>query len=208
MAAIPASASSTVDVQMKDFTFIAPGGGNSVTINAGETVRWVWAESVTDPTPNCDTFSPAPPTVAACPGHTATAADKDAAGKPLFDTGTCAPPDGKPVCPYSVTFTKPGTYHYYCIYHGGRAYGNTPNQPVTNMDGVVIVKAVAGANSSAPAPGTAAPAEPGLPGAGAAAASPEASWRTTLGTLLLAVLAVFGLGRARSAIQGRTPRSR
>ena len=37
-------------------------------------------------------------------------------------------------------FTSPGTYHYICVIHGGSA----ANNPVTHMEGDVVVVAAAG----------------------------------------------------------------
>ena len=74
-----------------------------------------------------------------CPGHTTTAVDKDTSGRPLWDSTICRPPDGKPVCPYSVTFSNPGTFKYYCVIHGG----SSPNNPITHMDGQIVVQPTA-----------------------------------------------------------------
>ena len=65
-----------------------------------------------------------------CPGHSVTALAKGRDGKPLFNSGVHRASG----FPWSRTFTKPGTYRYYCIPHGNGA------SPITHMDAVVIVK--------------------------------------------------------------------
>jgi plastocyanin len=135
---------------MHEFMFCVSGdcSNNTATIQAGGTITWTWNESASDPNPNCDTFQNP---IVSCPGHTTTAADKKPSGQPLW-SDFCKAPDGVPGCPYTFAFTQPGTYHYYCVYHGGRAYGNTPNNPITNMDGTVVVVAAAStASNAAPA---------------------------------------------------------
>ena len=54
-----------------------------------------------------------------CPGHTATANDKGPDGKALFDSGTLK----KQGASYSFTFSKPGTYSYYCAVHPAQMQG-------------------------------------------------------------------------------------
>ena len=119
----------TATVQMKEFKFLLADGSDNastpLTINVGDTVTWTWNESASDPNPNCDSPFFQPPSAVTCPGHTTTAVDKDASGNPLWDSSLCTPPDGKSACPYSVTFTKPGTYKYYCRIHGGASPNNT-----------------------------------------------------------------------------------
>jgi plastocyanin len=136
-------------VSMKDFAFMPA----SITVKAGTTVTWTYDESATDPMPNCET----PVLTTQCPGHTATATDKGADGKPLFDSGTLKGA-GKS---YSFTFTKPGTYAYYCVFHGGTT-ATGKNNPITNMNGTVVVEAAA---ATAPETGsTGAPAPAAGPG--------------------------------------------
>jgi plastocyanin len=113
-------------VEMREFKFI-PG---TLTIRAGQSVTWTYDESITNPMPNCETLQTGIPG-AGCPGHSTTSFDKRADGKPLWDSGVHRA-DG---FPFKFTFTKPGTYKYYCIPHGG------PNEtPLTQMDGVITVK--------------------------------------------------------------------
>ena len=108
------------EVDMKDFLFMP----DKITITAGETIKWVYAESATDPMPNCETVVLS----TQCPGHTATAVDKGSDGKPVFNSGTLKGA-GKS---YSFTFSKAGTYAYYCVYHGGTTQTgkNNPNRPL------------------------------------------------------------------------------
>jgi hypothetical protein len=105
-----------------------------------------------------------------CPGHSTTAVDKGPDGKALWDSGVHRAPG----FPFSHTFTTPGKYHYICVVHGGTA-ANGKNNPVTNMEGDVIVEAVAatqanGAPATTPSaaqvsPGSAS-ATPGAVGSG------------------------------------------
>jgi plastocyanin len=143
-------------VSMKDFAFMPA----SVTVKAGTTVTWSYDESVTDPMPNCETVVLS----TQCPGHTATAMDKGANGKALFDSGTLK----KPSSTYSFTFTAPGTYQYYCVYHGGTT-ATGKNNPITNMNGTIVVEAAATTPASANAPGAAAAAGAQVKGASSAA---------------------------------------
>jgi plastocyanin len=134
----PAAAqpASTAHVSMKEFAFMPA----SITVNAGTTVTWTYDESVTDPIPNCETVVVS----TQCPGHTATATAKGGDGKALFDSGNLKGAGAS----YSVTLTKPGTYAYYCVYHGGTT-ATGKNNPVTNMNGTIVVQA---ADSAAPTP--------------------------------------------------------
>ena len=45
--------------------------------------------------------------------HTVTSTDHTASGAPLFDSGNM-----NAGAEYSHTFLQPGTYDYYCVYHG------------------------------------------------------------------------------------------
>ena len=138
----------TLHISMKDFMFMPP---TPPPIKLGTTVTWTYDESATDPMPNCET----PVLSTQCPGHTATAMDKRPDGKPLFNSGTLKQAGAS----YSFTFTKPGTYHYYCIYHGGTT-ATGKNNPVTNMNGTIVVEgeaAAAPAPTSASAPSSSAP---------------------------------------------------
>jgi plastocyanin len=148
----------SLHISMKDFAFMPP---TPPPIKVGTTVTWTYDESATDPMPNCET----PVLSTQCPGHTATASDKDGGGKPLFNSGTLK----KAGSSYSFTFTKAGTFNYYCIYHGGTT-ATGKNQPITNMNGTIVVQgeaaaAPAPAPASAPAGGTASPTKPATPSA-------------------------------------------
>src|SRR5437762_7071845 len=100
--------------------------------------------------PNCET----PGLSLACPGHTATASTKGPDGKAVFDSGTLK----KAGASYSFTFTKPGTYNYYCVYHGGTT-ATGKNNPITNMNGTIVVEGESAA-ASAPAPASGSTASP------------------------------------------------
>src|SRR5947209_6689420 len=181
-AAGPAAAQTgaTVHVSMKDFTFQP---GTPPPIKVGTTVTWTYDESATDPMPNCET----PGLSMLCPGHTATAMDKGSDGKALFDSGTLK----KSGSSYSFTFTKAGTFNYYCVYHGGTTQTGK-NNPITNMNGTIVVEGeTVAAPSPAPAGGstaspttTAAPA-PQVQGASASAALANTGGPAVFGWALL-----------------------
>jgi plastocyanin len=143
----PAAASNVVTVRMHEFKFCTDAActqdsklGGVVTIHTGDVVKWVWDESSTDLLPNCDTILLQLPIPVNCPGHTTTATNTGPSGGPLWDSGTCAAPDGHAAgtsagCPYAVTFASPGSFSYFCVYHGGA----NANNPITHMNGVVVV---------------------------------------------------------------------
>jgi plastocyanin len=133
----------TLHISMKDFAFMP---AKPPPIKVGTTVTWTYDESATDLMPNCET----PVLTTQCPGHTATATTKGPDGKPLFNSPTLK----KAGASYSFTFTKPGTYAYYCIYHGGTT-ATGKNNPITNMNGTIVVE---GAAAATPTPTTAATA--------------------------------------------------
>jgi len=146
-----AQTGAALHISMKDFSFM-PSAPPPVKV--GTTVTWTYDESATDPSPNCET----PGLSLACPGHTATAMDKGPNGKALFDSGTLK----KAGASYSFTFSKPGTYHYYCVYHGGTTQTGK-NNPITNMNGTIVVEgeaASAAPVAPASAPAAAPPAQP------------------------------------------------
>jgi plastocyanin len=173
-----AQTGATLHISMKDFAFMP---ATPPPIKVGTTVTWTYDESATDPMPNCET----PVLSMACPGHTATAADKDAAGKALFDSGTIK----KAGASFSFTFTKAGTFNYYCVYHGGTT-ATGKNNPVTNMNGTIVVQgesAAASAPAPAPAGGsTASPTTTAAPATQVQAAHTSAALANTGGP------AVFG----------------
>ena len=121
------------EVKMKDFLFMPA----SVNVKAGDTVKWIYDESSTDPMPNCES----PVLSTQCPGHTATASTKGPDGKAIFDSGNLK----KPGSSYSFTFSKAGTFQYYCVYHGGTT-ATGKNNPLTNMNGTIVVQGEAAAS--------------------------------------------------------------
>jgi plastocyanin len=123
-------------VSMKDFAFMPA----DIKVTAGTTVTWTYDESVSDPMPNCETVVIS----TQCPGHTATANDKGPNGKAVFDSGNLKGAGAS----YSFTFINPGTYTYYCVYHGGTTETGK-NNPLTNMNGTVVVEAAAAAATPA-----------------------------------------------------------
>lgn len=142
---------------MKSFAF-AP---TKLTIKAGDTVTWTYDEQPTDLGCESPVFQ-LPGSPVTCPGHSATAVDKGPDGKPLFDSGVHRA-NG---FPYSFAFAKPGTYHYICVVHGGA----NKNNPVTNMEGDVVVEPASASGPSGPTT-TAPPAQV----LGASSAAPGAS---------------------------------
>jgi plastocyanin len=205
-APVPAHAAAGFTVKMHDFKFILPDGhdnqAENLSVKAGDSVTWVWDEQPPpgDGSPGCDWFSPGPPLRDNCPGHTVTAKEAGPAGKPLFNSGLCKPPDGHPdqgaTCPMTVTFDRSGTYHYYCAIHGG----SSPNNPITHMDGTIVVTGapeVGPQQSAASAGGVT--ILPGLPTAGHASSGagnglPAAPHPSLLPALLFAGLALSAAG--------------
>ena len=194
-AAPPAGA--PVKVSMKSFAF------NPVTVHvpAGGTVQWTYDETPTDL--GCESPVFQTPLPVNCPGHSTTAVDKGPDGKPLWDSGVHRA-DG---FPYAHVFTTPGTYHYICTVHGGP----NANNPITHMEGDIIVDAAAGATpapatggGSASTPGAAAPAPTVL---GEALARTGGSAPLGAGLVLLAAGLVLGLPvrRRGGSAAGRTP---
>lgn len=138
-AARAADAPAAVTVSMKQFAFMPA----TVTIQAGGTVTWTYDEKPTDVPPGCET----PPISLACPGHSSTANEKRPDGSPLWNSGLHKA-DG---FPFTVRLDTPGTYTYYCVVHGGAQ----PNNPLTAMNGTVVVAArPAGTTGGASGAGT------------------------------------------------------
>jgi plastocyanin len=120
-----AAAPRTAHIGMKDFMFMPA----SITVTAGTKITWTYDEVPTD-LQGCENPALQTPLPVHCPGHSVTALDKVRNGKPLFDSGVHRASG----FPWSRTFTKPGTYRYYCIPHGNGA------SPITHMDAVITVK--------------------------------------------------------------------
>ena len=179
---VAGAAPAPTKVSMKDFAF-APA---TVTIKTGTTVTWTYDESPTDPA-GCEgpEFQAGIPN-ASCPGHSTTAVDNGPSGKPLWDSGVHRASG----FPFSFTFATPGTYRYYCTVHGGAH----PNNPVTHMDGTIIVQAATAPASVAPA--SLASSAPSPPPSNTSAGQARASLPKTGATPSLAgalVLVVGGL---------------
>lgn len=178
-----------VRVSMKDFAFNPP----TVTITAGTAVVWTYDEQATDPQPNCESPYFRPPSPETCGGHSTTSSDNGPDGKPLWDSGIHRA-DG---FPFTHLFTKPGTYHYICLLHGGAH----PNNPVTHMNGVIVVTAAPASNSGSSGGGGAAPSPAaGAPAANTASAglpntSATGGGGATVALGAIALLVVSPLGR-------------
>jgi plastocyanin len=175
------AAAADVTITMQNFPnpqFCVNGdcANHSVTITEGQTVTWNYQDT------GCDV-------VVACPGHTASypgsTPEKFESGQlrgstvPFFQPGPYA-------TSFTFTFTRPGTYSYFCAYHG-----KDQTSGVLNMNGVVVVKPAPNVSSSGATPGeptqVGSPSSttadfsdllpntyvPGLPSAGAQAASTE-----------------------------------
>jgi plastocyanin len=117
----------TYTVSMKSFAY----SPSSVTVHVGDTVRWTYDETALDVPPGCESPVFRTPVVS-CPGHSVTSTKKRK-GRPWFDSGVHRASG----FPFRVVFTVAGTYTYFCTVHGGPH----PNNPVTHMDGSVIVRA-------------------------------------------------------------------
>ena len=183
--ALGQSAPPATKVSMKDFAYMPA----TVTVGAGTTVTWTYDESASDPMPNCESPQFRDPSPVTCPGHSVTSVDH------LFDTGVHRA-DG---FPFSYTFSTPGTYKYYCTVHGGP----NPNNPLTHMDGTIVVTAAAGQPAGSPSSSPSAPP----PAAGGGSTLPLTGGRplTVLGgLLLLAGLCLSArLGTTRASRAGR-----
>jgi len=131
---------------MKSFAF----NPATVHVPAGGTVEWTYDETPTDLGCESPVFQTGLPV--SCPGHSTTAVTKGPDGKPLWDSGVHRA-NG---FPYSHVFTTPGTYHYICVIHGGA----NANNPVTHMEGDIIVDP---ASVSAPVTATPPAASPPAP---------------------------------------------
>jgi plastocyanin len=130
-------------VSMVSFTF-SPA---TITIQAGGTVTWNYDEKPTSFPPGCEFPALQSPSPATCPGHSTTSATAGSDGKPLWDSGVHRAAG----FPFAHRFDTPGTYHYFCVVHGGPH----PNNPVTHMNGDIVVVASASASqTSQPGPAT------------------------------------------------------
>jgi plastocyanin len=116
----------TVTVDMKAFAF-AP---TTVSVRVGDTVQWTYGETATTLPAGCESPEFRLP-VASCPGHSVTATTMNSRHRPLFDSGVHRATG----FPFRVTFTRAGTFSYFCDVHGGAH----PNNPVTAMNGTVSV---------------------------------------------------------------------
>jgi plastocyanin len=175
--ALPVQAApAPVRVSMKDFAFVPA----TVTVVAGQSVSWTYDEVATDPMPNCESpyFQLGVSGAPGCPGHSTTAVTKNASGAPLWDSGVKRA-NG---FPFSYTFTTAGTYHYICTVHGGAA----ANNPVTHMEGDVVVQA--------------APATQGASGSGSSAAGPSVAAAGATRTLPLTGIAETSLSAGALAL--------
>ena len=156
--AVPAAAAgNVVTVRMHAFMFCSNAActqdrakGDIVTIHTGDVIKWVWDETPGSVLPlGCDNPLLQLPLPVNCPGHTTTASTKGTNGAPLWNSGTCAAPDGHAApgaagCPFSVTFNQPGSFGYFCVFHGG----TNANNPVTKMNGLIVVQGPAVGSSA------------------------------------------------------------
>lgn len=102
-------------VEVKNFEFEDGETGTAVTtIEAGQTVTWVWTSGSHSVTQGVRGGGPG----------------ADPVGPSLFDTGvqdTSYDEDGTPTTTFNYTFEEPGVYEYYC-------------RPHVQMTGIVVVK--------------------------------------------------------------------
>ncbi|MCA1838741.1 MAG: hypothetical protein ABR507_11895 [Actinomycetota bacterium] len=129
----------THQVSMVGFTF-APA---SITITKGESVEWTYDQPGSVTSPDCESpqFRQG---AGLCPGHSTTGVTGPT-GAGLWDSGVHRATG----FPFTHTFTQVGTYHYICTVHGGQFATGSKNQPITNMEGDVIVLASGEATTSA-----------------------------------------------------------
>jgi len=128
---------------MVSFTF-SPA---TITVQAGGTVTWTYDEKPTSFPPGCEFPALQSPSPATCPGHSTTSATAGADGKPLWDSGVHRVAG----FPFAHRFGTPGTYHYFCVVHGGPH----PNNPVTHMNGDIVVASPSASASPTAQSGTA-----------------------------------------------------
>ncbi|MEX2457864.1 MAG: hypothetical protein WD770_02640 [Actinomycetota bacterium] len=122
-----------VRIGMQHFEYVPA----RVQIPVGGGAAWHYDEEALDPQPNCESpYFQIPGSPVSCPGHSATSVARRPGGAPLFDTGLHRA-DG---FPKSVGFFVPGVFRYFCTVHGG----DNPNNPITAMNGVVVVVPPAG----------------------------------------------------------------
>lgn len=114
-------------VSMKSFAY----SPSSLTVHVGDRVRWTYDETALDVPPGCESPVFQNPALS-CPGHSVTST-RTYRGRRSFDSGLHRAAG----FPYTLRFTRAGTYSYFCTVHGGAH----PNNPVTHMDGTVIVRA-------------------------------------------------------------------
>ena len=194
-AAVNARGADVTTVKMIHFTFDPA----TITIPAGSTVTWTYDEDPADPQPGCESpeFRLVP--ALTCPGHSTTAVQLGADGAPLWDSGVHRA-DG---FPYSHTFTTPGTYAYYCVVHGGP----NPNNPLTHMDGTIVVTAAAIPAASADVANTAAATGAEVAGETQSADElPVTGGKVPLGTgaaIVLASLGALSLRRRAAVVDAR-----
>jgi plastocyanin len=86
------------------------GGGSSTTIHVGDTVKWVWMGGSHSTTSGTCTSG----------GYYG----GDCSGDGRWDSGTMAAPSS-----FSLTFTTPGTFKYFCDVHQGGMTGTVQVQP-------------------------------------------------------------------------------
>jgi plastocyanin len=175
-------------VSMVSFTF-SPA---TITIQAGGTVTWTYDEKPTSFPPGCEFPALQSPSPATCPGHSTTSATVGPDGKPLWDSSVHRAAG----FPFAHRFNTPGTYHYFCVVHGGPH----PNNPVTHMNGDIVVVASASASATqtpqpATATSTAASASPASSKAATASRSLPVTGRG-IPLLWAAVIVLAGLAGA------------
>lgn len=178
-AAAPGLTAAPVKVSMKSFAF-SPA---TVHVPAGGTVEWTYDETATDL--GCESPAFQTPLPVSCPGHSTTSVTKGPDGKPLWDSGVHRAAG----FPYSHVFTTPGTYHYICTVHGGA----NANNPVTHMEGDIIVDA-----ASAPTPVASPPPASGSGGSSA----PTAQTPKVLGEVLARTGGGAPLGAGLTVLAG------
>jgi plastocyanin len=178
-AATPVSSAKEVIVNMQNFAFIPTGQTlqANVTVDVGDTVTWVYADTLQGIPTGCALLNgPAPLPV--CPGYSTTSVVAGQWDSKVF--GKAVPPSAVqyPNNRYSVRFDAPGTFAYRCTVH------ETLQFPFNNLQGMKASVIVQGTAPVAPGAGPTPLSQP-LPVTGSNAVSMSlmgvgllyASWR-------------------------------
>lgn len=137
--AVPVSSAKEVIVNMQNFSFIPTGQTlqANVTVDVGDTVTWVYAESLQGVVPTGCALLNGPNPVPICPGHSTTSVVAGQWDSKIF--GKAVPPSQVQYANnrYSVRFDAPGTFAYKCTEHETLQF---PFNSLQGMKASVIVQ--------------------------------------------------------------------